>query len=423
MSRNSTTDDDGTAATIFAFLASGARHGLTGSSRYYAWLGGLMLPILAGLATYFLQRQHGLVITSARHLNPWGTLTYAQFPFFDGIAAGGVVIFAIGYLYDREDAKQLADIGWALAVSGAIVSIASVLSMVGRLGRVPYLFPGIGTPNFPTSMLPWDMIVLNGFLFLVIFVPGYAQYRRFQGKQAPFWMTYGVYATVVMAIALQAVLAGIIVVNPARDIWFTALMVPRFISSAITAGGAVTILVLLVARRSLADPLERAGIAVTDRTLVLLGHVVALALILNLFGVLSEVFMLTWTDTAHGAIMEYLLFGLVQHGETYSMLTPLMRGSIVLELSALLLLVYPGTRKTIRTLAIASGAAVAGVFLEKGLILFLSAFIISPNGQVYEPSFTLPEVTMGVSLWALGALIFTVLLKAAIGIRSERTPS
>lgn len=422
MSQTSNTDEGGTAANVVAFLKQGAYHGLTGSRWYYAWLGGLTLLFLAGVGTHILQRQHGLIITSARHLNPWGTLTYAQFPFFDGLAAGGMVIFAYGYLYDRENAKQLADFGWALAVSGAIVSGASILSMLGRLERVVYMLPGFGTPSFPLSMLGWDMIVLSAFLLIAVFVPGYALYRRFNGEDRSSWLRYGVYAGIVLAIGLQAVLAGIVVVNVSRDIWFTALMAPRFVTSAISAGGAATILALLIARYGFADTLSRANITIADRTLTSIAQIVAIALFVNLFGVLSEVFMLQWTDTSHGEIMQYLLFGLTKHGETYAMLTPLMWASIILEVGALLLLIHPRTRTATRTLAIAAGATFLGVFFEKGLVLFLSAFIISPLGQVYEPSFTLPEVTMGVALWALLLLTYTVLVKAAISFRAEHSP-
>ncbi|UWG49088.1 Polysulfide reductase, NrfD [Halanaeroarchaeum sp. HSR-CO] len=408
-----------TTRRLASFLKAGVTHALTGSTRYYAWLAALAIGIVLGLYTYAQQVQHGLIITSARHLNPWATLAYAQFPFFDGIAAGAIVVVAIAYVYARPDFESVAVFGWALAVSGAIVSIASVLSMLGSLERLVYIFPIVGTPNFPMSMLPWDVVVLNGFLLVALVVPGYVLFKRYHGERPHPWVRYGAYLAVAGALALQAVVAAIIIVNPIRSLWYTALMVPRFITSAAAAGSALAILVLLAIRRSASGALALTDIDIEDRTLSTLGHVVVIALAVNVFAVLSEIFMLTWTGTEHGLTMQYLLFGLDHAGTTYNMLTPVMWLSIALEVGALLLLLHPRARRHIRTLSIGAGAAFLGVFLEKGVILFISVFVVSPLGEVYEPSFTVPEVVMAGAMWALGALVFTLLAKAAIGIRTR----
>lgn len=411
--------NDGTARRLIAFLNAAVRHALTGSPGYYAWLGALGVGIALGLYTYVQQLQHGLIITSARHLNPWATLAYAQFPFFDGIAAGAIVVVAIAYVYSRPDFESVAVFGWALAVSGAIVSIASVLSMLGSLERLIYIFPWVGTPNFPMSMLPWDVVVLNGFLAIALVVPGYVLFKRYHGERPHPWVRYGAFLAVAGALALQAVVAAIIIVNPGRSLWFTALMVPRFITSAAAAGAALAILVLLVIRRSAPGTLALTDIDIQDRTLSTLGHVVVVALALNVFALLSEIFMLTWTGTEHGLTMQYLLFGLEHGGTTYDMLTPVMWLSIALEVGAVLFLLHPRVRKNVRLLSIGAAGAFLGVFFEKGVILFISVFIVSPLGEVYEPSFTVPEVVMAGSMWALGALVFTLLAKAAIGIRTR----
>ena len=161
------------------------------------------------------------------------------------------------------------------------------------------------------------------------------------------------------------------------------------------------------------------GFDVEDRTLFTLGHMILIADLANLFSVMSEIFTLGWAKTSHWATMKYLLFGLEHHGEVYDMLTPVMWLALALQVGAVLLLLSPKTRYRLDTLSVAAAAAFVGIFLEKGIVLFMSVFIVSPLGQVYEPSFTVPEAVIAASLWALGALVFTLLAKAAIGIRSE----
>lgn len=422
MATKSTSDGDGTARKVVDFLGAGTRHALTGSRRYYAWLGALVVVLALGLFTYLQQLDHGLIITSARHLNPWGTLAYAQFPFFVGIAAGAVMIVIPAYLYQRDDFESIAVFGEALAVSAVIVSIASVLSMLGSLPRLIYIFPFVGTPNFPQSMLPWDVIVLNGYLLLNLLIPGYVLYKVYHDEEPHRYLKYLIYLSIPWAISIHTVTAFIIVANPVRHLWYTALMIPRFLTSAFVAGPALMILALLAIRRTSGGS-GFPGIDIEDRTMFTLGHIILIALLANLFTIMSEIFTLGWAKTSHWATMKYLLFGIEHGGHTYNLLTPLMWVAILLEVAGAVLLLHPRTRYKLRTLSIGSAAALGGVFLEKGIILFMAVFIISPLGQVYEPTFTVPGVVMAVTLWALGALVFTLLAKAAIGIRSSRSSS
>jgi molybdopterin-containing oxidoreductase family membrane subunit len=64
----------------------------------------------------------------------------------------------------------------------------------------------------------------------------------------------------------------------------------------------------------------------------------------------------------------------------------------------------------------ACGAAVLGVWVEKGMGLVIPGFVPSPLGEVvdYVPSFT--EFCVSAGIWATGALIYTLLLKAAVPI-------
>ena len=59
---------------------------------------------------------------------------------------------------------------------------------------------------------------------------------------------------------------------------------------------------------------------------------------------------------------------------------------------------------------------ITGVYIEKGMGLIIPGFVPGALGEIYEyvPTFIEKSITIGV--WALGALIYTLLLKIAIPI-------
>jgi hypothetical protein len=62
--------------------------------------------------------------------------------------------------------------------------LAFVTVDLGRPDRFWHMIPGIGKLNFPGSLLSWDVIVLNGYLVLNVYLCAYLLYCRYR-KQAP----------------------------------------------------------------------------------------------------------------------------------------------------------------------------------------------------------------------------------------------
>jgi molybdopterin-containing oxidoreductase family membrane subunit len=56
------------------------------------------------------------------------------------------------------------------------------------------------------------------------------------------------------------------------------------------------------------------------------------------------------------------------------------------------------------------------VWIEKGPGLILPGFVPSPLGEVWSYTPTLPEVLITLGIWAIGLMIYTLLLKVAIPI-------
>jgi CRP-like cAMP-binding protein len=104
--------------------------------------------------------------------------------------------------------------------------------------------------NFPASMLSWDVIVLNGYLLLNVYICGYLLYCRYQKKKPSKWFYIPfVFVAIVWAISIHTVTAFLYVGLGGRPFWNSAIVGPRFLASAFTAGPALIILALQVVRR------------------------------------------------------------------------------------------------------------------------------------------------------------------------------
>ncbi len=231
------------------FLRRSAGLAFVGDWRYYAWMGALSVIILLGLNAYAKQLVHGLVVTGMSDEVSWGVYI-ANFTFLVGVAAAAVMMVIPVYIYGNEDLHDLVIFGELLAVAAIIMCLAFVTVDLGRPDRFWHLIPGIGQMNFPASMLSWDVIVLNGYLLLNVWICGYLLYCRYQKKKASKWFYIPfVFLAIVWAISIHTVTAFLYVGLGGRPFWNSAIVGPRFLASAFTAGPALIILALQVVRR------------------------------------------------------------------------------------------------------------------------------------------------------------------------------
>ncbi|MBI2813991.1 MAG: polysulfide reductase NrfD [Opitutae bacterium] len=231
------------------FLRRCARIAFTGDWRYYLWMAVLTVIALVGLNAYAKQLVHGLVVTGMSDEVSWGVYI-ANFTFLVGVAAAAVMMVIPVYIYGNEDLHDLVIFGELLAVAAIIMCLAFVTVDLGRPDRFWHLIPGIGQMNFPASMLSWDVIVLNGYLLLNVWICGYLLYCRYQKKKASKWFYIPfVFLAIVWAISIHTVTAFLYVGLGGRPFWNSAIVGPRFLASAFTAGPALIILALQVVRR------------------------------------------------------------------------------------------------------------------------------------------------------------------------------
>ncbi|HEX7631515.1 MAG TPA: NrfD/PsrC family molybdoenzyme membrane anchor subunit, partial [Lacunisphaera sp.] len=337
----------------FVFLGRSAALLFEGDWRYYAWIGALFAVCLVGLNAYARQYVDGLITTGMTDQVSWGVYI-ANFTFLVGVAAAAVMLVIPVYIYRNEELHDLVIFGELLAVAAILMCLAFVTVDLGRPDRFWHLIPGIGRFNFPGSMLSWDVIVLNGYLLLNVHICGYLLYCRYQNRKPSKWFYIPfVFIGIFWAVSIHTVTAFLYVGLGGRPFWNSAIVGPRFIASAFTAGPAIIILALQVIRRF-------TTYVVSDKALLTLRSIIQVSMLINLFLLANEVFKEFYTDNLHVASARYLFFGL--HG--HHALVPWIWTAITLNVIAMVIFALPASR-SLRWLDLACVLAIVGIWIEK----------------------------------------------------------
>jgi len=390
---------------FFRFLRASAGAMSRGSRGYYLWLLFLVAWIALGMLAYVHQLRVGLVATNMVDQVPWGAYI-ANFTYLVGMAAAAVMLVIPAYLYEDHALHDVVVLGELMAVSVLVMCLCFVMVDIGRPDRFWHLVPLLGRLNWPASMLSWDVIVLGGYLLLNFYITTYLLFSKFRGKQPdrkkylPF-----VFLAIGWAISIHTVTAFLYSGMGARPHWNSAILAPRFLASAFAAGPSMVIIALSLVR-------DRMGFPVKDKAIDRLRQIVAVTMLVNLFFFFSEVFTELYSFKDYAVSMRYLLFGLKGH----HLLVPYIWVAVALDVFAALVFVTPRFHRIPRLLRTGCAAAILGVWVEKGMGLVIPGFVPSPLGEIveYSPSFT--EFCVSAAIWALGALLYTLLLKAAVPI-------
>ncbi len=288
--------------TFLHFLRDGVREMLRGGRAYWTWLGILAALFAFGALNYIGQLRDGLVVTGMSDQVSWG-FYIANFAFLVGIAAAAVLLVIPAYIFHRKDVKAVVLLGEGMAVAAVIMAMLFVLVDIGRPDRAWHVIPFIGRFNFPSSLLAWDIVVLNGYLALNLLIPTYVHYCHYRGREPNLTLYFPVVVVAMFwAISIHTVTAFLFSSNASRPFWNVALLGPRFIASAFASGPALIILTLQVIRRVTDYPVSQ---SVID-TLAL---IMAVAMQISLFFVGAELFTDFYSETNHATSMHYLFLG------------------------------------------------------------------------------------------------------------------
>jgi Ni/Fe-hydrogenase subunit HybB-like protein len=189
---------------------------------------------------------------------------------------------------------------------------------------------------------------------------------------------------------------------------FAAPFAGRRAASAFAAGSAFLIVMFQLLSTLAHFRLALAGVR-------LMALVFMFALLLDLFLLVSELFV-DFYGGGGGAAARALFLGVPgSHG-----LVPWIWLATIANGSAAVILVIHRLREDPRWLNLACGLAIPAIWMEKGLGLVVPGFVPTPLGEVLEYAPTLNEEMVSLGIWAVGALIFSVLARATVEVESGR---
>ena len=393
---------------MFSFVRDSIKWNLSGGLGYQIYLCVLVAFMVLGIYAYFVQFKLGLAVTNMSDIVSWG-FYIANFTFLVGVAAAAVMLILPSYIYKDKDLHKVVIIGEVVAVGALVMSMTFVFVDLGGPLKAWHLIPGIGLFNWPSSLLTWDILVLNGYLALNLMVPGYILFCHYNNeepdekKYRPF-----IFISIFMAFAIHLVTAFLYEGLPARPFWNNPLMGPRFLASAFAAGPAL-ITVVLMAIHTFTE------FKIDDQIFNKLRRIIVVSAIINLIMLFSEIFKEFYFPTHHSLSAVYLYFGLDGH---YS-LVPWIWSAISMNLIGTLTLALTPGKNSPRILLPGSILLFLGIWIEKGIGLIVPGLVPSPLGEVvdYAPSWV--EISISLGVLGLGVFVTTMLVKPALIIEQR----
>jgi molybdopterin-containing oxidoreductase family membrane subunit len=286
-----------------AFLTDTISWNLSGGIGYQLYLCFLAVFMVFGVYCYSVQFNLGLSATNMSNIVSWG-FYIANFVFLVGVAAA---LILPAYLYKDKDLHKVVIVGEGVAIGALVMCMTFITADLGGPQNLWHLLPGIGVFNWPSSLLCWDIIVINGYLALNLMVPAYIVYCHYHNrkpderKYRPF-----IFISIFWAFSIHLVTAFLFQGLPARPFWNNPLMGPRFLASAFAAGPALITVVLVIIHSTTTFKIE------TD-IFNKLRRIIVVAAIINLIMLFSEIFKEFYLPTHHSLPAVYLYFGLKGH--------------------------------------------------------------------------------------------------------------
>ena len=387
------------------FVAVSIRTVMRGNRPYWIWIAVLAVLIVSGVLAFVQQARLGLTLTAMRDQVSWG-FYIGNFTFLVGVAAAAVVLVIPAYVYNWKPIREIVIFGELLALSAITMCLLFVLVDIGRPDRLWHMIPPWGHINFPSSILAWDAIVLNLYFVVNFIVVTHIIYRAFSGRHYEKRLVIPlVLASIPMAIGIHTVTAFLYNGMVARPYWNSSILAPQFLASAFCSGPAILLVVLQLLRRFTRFEIQ-------NEAIWKIAELMAYAMFLNVFLHGVEAFKEYYSNSEHLLYTRYWFQGLGEHRT----LVPFAWSAVGLNVTAFLLFIMPAARQNPVTLNVGCLATYAGCYIEKGMGLIIPGLTPDTLGEIYQYYPSITEVRISAGVFAVGFLIFTLMLKVAVPI-------
>jgi molybdopterin-containing oxidoreductase family membrane subunit len=329
---------------------------------------GLLGALVAlGIGIWIYQLVRGLQITNMRDNVIWG-LYIISFMFFVGLSAGGLIIASAGRLFGVARFKPIV----RLAVLEATVTIATAALLIipdlGHPGRIYNLF----IHSHWLSPMIWDITVI--LIYLVLSLVYVWLYMRRDLAARGSWLALGTsdcskaacqaderltyrlaWVALPAAVLVHSITAWIFGLQISRGFWYSAIMPPLFISSALVSGLGLVVILALLCRRW-------GYVSFDDGLLGFLGGLLAVFVAVEAFLLFCEVLAGYYPGVPTDAV----------HQLFTSRYAPGFMVEIIVGLVIpFVLLAFAGLRRRPAIIAVASVLAVIGIFVHRANLIVI----------------------------------------------------
>lgn len=260
------------------------------------FLAGAALSVL-GLGAWIFQIMKGLSITNLSNIFSWG-LYMGSFEFFIGLSSGGMILFAVAYLWNLDDMKKFAKTGAVLSFASVVASGVAILTDLGQPFRVLYMLlsPNFGSPLF------WDVAILGIYavitLLAVIFTilpdtkshkgdRGYLMAMEDRCKKLS-------YIALPYIVVLNAGTALMLATQKSKEWWHSAILPVDAVSVGVSSGIALVLLVAALA-------VKQEDYDSWERPFTILARIASVALLAHFVFTFLEIVTISWNGSLEGA--------------------------------------------------------------------------------------------------------------------------
>ena len=306
---------------------------------------------VAGIGAYVFQLAGGLAVTGMSNGVSWG-LYITMFMFFVGLSAGGLIVASSASVFHITKFKAVALPAIILSTVCICAAGMFVLIDLGGIQRVWRILTG---PN-PTSPLLWDVCVITCYLIINVL------YLVFMTRGNQHAVSIVSRFALPCAILVHSVTAWIFGLEAAKEGWYTAIMAPIFVASAMDSGLALLLVVLGI--------LKKAGIYDTSRELMaMLAGLLCTCVAVDAFFIFCEVLTMAYPGAAGAETLALLTTGPTAPFFWFETICGLVVPFCIL--------VFAKNRQSAVLVNVACVLIVVGVFCKRIWLLF-TAFIV-PN--------------------------------------------
>lgn len=348
------------------------------TTKLKATLGVLGVLVVAGVACWIYQLTCGLGVTGMSNANSWG-LYIICFMFMVGLSAGGLIVASSASVFHVAEYKKVALP--AIILSTVCICMAGMFVLID-LGGIQRVWRIIAGPN-PVSPLFWDICVITCYLVINII---YLVMMKKHGANSMAVSRVSRFALPV-AILVHSVTAWIFGLEIAKEGWYSAIMAPIFVASAMDSGLAL----LLVALAGL----RRAGVLQVEQKLYAnLAGLLATCIAVDAFFIGCEVLTMAYPGAVGAETLALMAFGPTAPFFWFEVIAGL--------LIPFCILVFARSRQKTGLVLLASVLVILGVFCKRCWLLLTSFIVPNVDGASGITLGTLTAQQGGMDMWALG---------------------